>query len=80
MADKIIKTDQGYEIHYSGGRLADVVIDGIAVECIQVRDYDFRTGEFGRMPSDAQILKRVAAGLDPEDMPNYRELAQFYAR
>lgn len=32
------------------------------------------------MPSDKQIKAHVAAFLSPDDMPNYRELAQFYNR
>lgn len=55
----------GYEIHYSGGRLADVVIDGSAVECVQVRDYDFATGQFTEEePTDSEIRYRVAAFIE----------------
>jgi hypothetical protein len=53
----------GYAIHYGGGRLADVVIDGSAVECVQVRDYNTRTGEFGPEPDDASIRASVAEFL-----------------
>jgi hypothetical protein len=80
MTEKLLSTDEGYSISYSGGRLADVIIDGIAVECVQVRDYNFATGKFGRMPSDAQIRARVRKFLNPSDMENYRELAAFYRR
>lgn len=79
MPDRIIRGDT-YDIHYSGGRLADVYINGVPVECVPVRDYDFGTGKFGPDPTSAQIVKRVAAFLNPEDMPNYRELADFYRR
>ena len=54
----------GYEIVYHGGRLADVVIDGAAVECVQVRAYDFQTGEFGPEPTDAEIRGKVAAFIE----------------
>jgi len=80
MNEKILTTEDGYEIHYSGGRLADVYVNGVPVECVQVRDYDFATGEFGRTPSDAQIRSRVREFLSPDDMENYRELADFYNR
>jgi hypothetical protein len=73
-----IGTNRGYAINYDGGRLADVEIGGVAVECVQVRDYDFATGEFGAEPTRKQIRERVAELLDPEDMDNYRELARFY--
>ncbi len=79
MQEKILE-EMGYEIHYSGGRLADVVIEGVAVECVQVRDYDFGTGEFGKAPTNRQIRERVAKFLNPEDMGNYREMAEFYNR
>lgn len=51
---------RGYTIEYGGGRLADVVIDGSAIECVQVRDYDFATGELGPEPSAAEIRRAVA--------------------
>jgi hypothetical protein len=54
----------GYEIHYEGGRLADVVIDGSPVECVQVRAYDFGTGKFGPEPTDSQIREKVREFLD----------------
>jgi len=78
--DKTLDTDQGYQIRYSGGRLADVVIDGVVVECVQVRDYDFAGGTLGRMPTDEQIRRRVAQFLRPEDMDEYRAQAAFYNR
>ena len=59
MYDTIISTTEGYNIGYSGGRLADVLVNGHAIECVQVRDYDFATGEFGAYPSAAQIQERV---------------------
>ena len=80
MSDRIITTDQGYTISYAGGRLADVIIGGVAVECVQVRRYDFATGEFGPEPSDEEIRESVSEFLSPEDMPNYRELSDFYRR
>lgn len=67
----IYKTTQGYEIHYEGGRLADVVVDGRAVETVQVRGYDWETGEFTEpYPSGADIRESVsrfiaeAGGID----------------
>lgn len=78
--EKVLSTDEGYAIGYSGGRLADVLIDGVAVECVQVRAYDFATGKFGRTPSDDQIRRRVREFLSPDDMDNYRDMAQFYNR
>ncbi len=74
-----IQTEKGYVINYSGGRLADVEINGVAVECVQVRAYDFGTGEFGPEPTEDEIRASVAEFLNPDDMDNYRELARFYA-
>ncbi len=74
-----ISTTEGYVIDYSGGRLADVEINGVAVECVQVRAYDFASGTFGPEPTEDEIRAKVAEFLNPDDMDNYRELARFYA-
>jgi hypothetical protein len=59
----VLKCD-GYEIDYSGGRLADVMVNGAAVECVQVRGYDFATGEFTEpYPTAEQLAERVEVFL-----------------
>jgi hypothetical protein len=37
-----------------------VIVDGSAVECVQVRPYDFAAGTFGPEPSDDEIRATVA--------------------
>jgi hypothetical protein len=56
----IIHTEQGYDIDYSGGRLADVLVNGSAVECVEVRAYDWASGEFTEpFPSADVVAERV---------------------
>lgn len=78
MEDRKITTSDGYTINYAGGRLADVIINGVAVECVQVRDYGWEHGTFGPVPTDDEIRARVREFLNPDDMTNYEELARFY--
>jgi hypothetical protein len=60
----IIRCD-GYDIDYSGGRLADVIVNGSPVECVEVRAYDFATGEFAEpFPSAELVAERVQGFLD----------------
>ena len=59
----IIHCDE-YDIDYSGGRLADVLVNGRPIECVEVRRYDFRSGEFTEaFPSADVVAERVAAFL-----------------
>lgn len=54
----------GYQIRYSGNRLADVLVDGSAIISVQVRDYDYAKGEFGPEPDEATVEKTVREFLD----------------
>ena len=70
----------GYTIHYTGGRLADVLIGGHAVEAVPVRSEDGQHGRFTEAePLEAEVCERVADWLNPEDMANYRESARASA-
>jgi hypothetical protein len=60
----MIIRDRSYEIRYSGGRLADVYFGGEPIECVQVREYDFATGEFGPVPTRTQIKREVREFID----------------
>jgi hypothetical protein len=63
-ASYIIHRD-GYDIDYSGGRLADVLVNGQPVECVEVRTYDFASGEFVEpFPSADLVAERVEGFLD----------------
>ena len=54
----------GYSIDYGGGRLADVIVNGYAAECVEVRGYDFATGEFTEpFPAAEVVAERVAEFL-----------------
>jgi hypothetical protein len=77
MSDRMIYTDAGYAISYHGGRLADVLINGHAVECVQVRRLiGSREGFAEPEPTDDEIRERVAAFINPEDMGHYRDMAR----
>jgi hypothetical protein len=66
----------GYSIEYADGRTADVVINGTAVECVQVREYDWENGALGPMPTPAQVRQQVADFLaDADCMADYRMAA-----
>jgi hypothetical protein len=55
---------EAYDIDYSGGRLADVLLGGKPVECVEVRAYDWSSGEFLEPFPPAEIVaERVAAFL-----------------
>lgn len=54
----------GYVVVYDGGRLADVMIAGQVVECVQVRDYDWQSGTLGKFPTNDEIRQQVQAHLD----------------
>lgn len=56
--------DRSYTIRYEGGRLADVEFGGHAMECVQVRDYNVQTGEFGPVPTAKQIRAKVREFID----------------
>ena len=64
MARTRVIHDRSYTIRYEGGRLADVEFGGHAMECVQVRDYDFASGEFGPVPTAAQIRRKVREFID----------------
>lgn len=50
---------QGWSIQYDGGRLADIYLWGSAVDCVQVRDWDWsRTVQDPVTVSD-DTLRRV---------------------
>jgi hypothetical protein len=52
----------GYTIDYSGGRLADVLVNGSAVECVEVRAYDWGSGAFTEpFPAPDVVAERVEA-------------------
>lgn len=66
MSAYVIPCD-GYAIEYNGGRLADVLVNGSAVECVQVRAYDFATGEFTEpLPSADVVAERVRGFIECE--------------
>jgi hypothetical protein len=47
-----------------------VIVNGEPVECVQVRDYDFATGEFTEpFPSAEAVAERVRGSSNATDDP-----------
>ena len=48
-----------YSLTYDGGRLADIMLDGEAVDAIQVADYDWEKGSVTSEPTKADVQKAL---------------------
>lgn len=70
---RTITTTHEYDIEYDGGRLADVMIGGHAVECVEVRGYDGATGEFTEPEPRASLIRdQVHELMRDQDLADYR--------